>query len=286
LASTANVGRLINLSVNTTAGKSQILTVGFVSGGAATSGSQTVLIRAIGPALAAFGVQNFLADPVLTLFSGAASINSNDNWGTPAGNQAAVTLADTVTGAFALTNSASLDAALVTPLTAGGYTVQISGNTAAIGTALAEVYDDTPANTYTPATPRLINISSNNLIAANGSMTAGFVIGGTTAKTVLIRATGPALAALGVSGTMPDPQLALHTTLANGQDSVLASNAAWGGDPQIAAVSAAVGAFPLSDSASKDSVILMTLPPGAYTAIASSVTGAAGIALIEVYEVP
>ena len=135
------------------------------------------------------------------------------------------------------------------------------------------------------ATPRLINLSANNQIAANGSMTAGFVIGGSVAKTVLIRATGPALAALGVPGTMPDPQLALHTTV-NGQDVVLTSNAGWGGDPQIAAAGAAVGAFTLANPLSLDSVVLMTLAPGSYTAVASSATGVAGVALIEVYEVP
>ena len=285
LATTTNVGRLINLSVNTTAGKSQVLTVGFVTGGAGTTGSQNLLIRATGPALTAFGVPNVLADPVLTIFSGSTSLISNDNWGTPAANQTAVTLADSATGAFALGNPSSLDAALVDSLTAGGYTVQITGNTTATGTTLAEVYDDTAPNTYTLTTPRLINISSNNLVAANGAMTAGFVIGGTTSKTVLIRATGPALALLGVQNTMPDPQLALHTTI-NAQDTILASNAGWGGDPQIASVSASVGAFPLTSSTSKDSVVLVTLPPGAYTAVASSATGTAGVALIEVYEVP
>jgi hypothetical protein len=84
---------------------------------------------------------------------------------------------------------------------------------------------------------------------------------------------------------MPDPQIALHTTV-NGADTVLASNAGWGGDPQITAVDNSVGAFGLSSATSKDSVVLMTLPPGAYTAVASSVSGAAGLALVEVYEVP
>ena len=282
LTTTVNVGRLINLSVNTTAGKSQVLTVGFVTGGAGTTGAQNLLIRATGPALTTFGVQNALADPTLTVFSGSNPVISDDNWGT---NQAAVTAADNATGAFALTNPASLDAALVTALNSGGYTVQISGNTAPSGTTVAEVYDTTTTAAYTLATPRLINISSNNQIAANGSMTAGFVVGGTTSKTVLIRATGPALALLGVAGTMPDPQLALHTTV-NSQDTVLATNAGWGGDPQITAVDTAVGAFTLTNASSKDSVVLVTLPPGAYTAVASSVTGTAGVAVIEVYEVP
>jgi hypothetical protein len=44
-----------------------------------------VLIRAIGPTLAPFGVTDLLADPKLELFSGPGKIAENDNWGTPAG---------------------------------------------------------------------------------------------------------------------------------------------------------------------------------------------------------
>ena len=285
VVSTTNIGRLINLSALSQAGKNQILTVGFLTGGSGTSGVQNLLVRATGPALAAFEVPNVLTDPTLAVFSGQTMVAANDNWGAPATNQAAVTAADSATLAFPLTNPSSLDAALVTSLAPGAYTAQISGNGAATGTALAEVYDDTPAGAYTPSTTRLINLSANNQIAPNGSLTAGFVIGGATGKTVLIRATGPALAALGVSGAMPDPQIALHT-LINGQDTVLASNVGWSGDPQITAEDAAVWAFPLTNPASNDSALLVTLAPGAYTAVASSVSGTAGVVLVEVYDVP
>jgi hypothetical protein len=277
---------LINLSVNTIAGKTQILTVGFVTGGASTVGQQNLLIRATGPALAALGVSGTLADPTFSIFNSAALIiASNDNWGSSASNQAAVTAADAAVFAFPLTNPSSLDAALVASLPAGAYTVQVSGNTATSGVALAEVYDDTAAGSYTASTPRLVNLSCNTQIAQGGMLTAGFVVGGATAKTVLIRATGPALAALGVQGTIPDPQIALHTTV-SGNDTVVVSNAGWGGDPQITAVSNSVYAFALTNPSSKDSVVLATLAPGTYTAVASSVSGAAGIVLIEVYEVP
>jgi hypothetical protein len=212
-------------------------------------------------------------------------VGSNDNWGSPASNQAAVTAADFSVFAFPLTNPSSFDAALVTSLAAGGYTAQVSGNGPASGMALAELYDCTAPAAYTISTPRLINLSSRTPIAAGGSLTAGFVVGGTTAKTVLIRATGPALAAFGLSGTMPDPQLTLHATV-NGADSILATNAGWGGDPQITAAANSVYAFPLTDPASADSVVLETLAPGAYTAVTSSISGTAGIVLIEVYEIP
>ena len=64
----------------------------------------------------------------------------------------------------------------------------------------------------------------------------------------------------------------------------MASNSAWGGDSQITAEAALVGAFPWNTPGSKDSALLLTLPPGAYTAQVSGVTGDTGVALVEVYE--
>jgi hypothetical protein len=115
---------------------------------------------------------------------------------------------------------------------------------------------------------------------------AGFIVGGTTSKTVLIRASGPAIAAApySVAGTLADPQLQLY---GHGSPSpLLATNAGWSGNPQIAAEAAAVGAFPWTDPSSKDSALLITLPPGAYTAQVSGAGGDSGVALVEVYDVP
>jgi hypothetical protein len=118
-------------------------------------------------------------------------------------------------------------------------------------------------------------------VVASGILTAGFTVGGATSKTVLIRATGPALASLGVTGTMPDPTLSVFS----GQ-TMLAYNAGWGGSSQIAAAAASVYAFALTNPASLDSAVLITLPPGAYTVQGKSASGTAGITLIEVYEIP
>jgi hypothetical protein len=81
---------------------------------------------------------------------------------------------------------------------------------------------------------------------------------------------------------MPDPQLTLYSS----QNTVLASNAGWGGNPLISQLDTAVFAFALTNGASADSALVITLPPGAYTAVGSSVSGTAGVALVEVYEVP
>ncbi len=281
VVSSSNPGRLINLSVLTAVPGS--LTVGFVIGGAGTSGSENLLIRGIGPALSAFKVSNLLPDPVIKVVPAGASapIASNSGWGTPSSNQALVQAADSATGAFALADPTSLDSALVISLPAGGDTVQLSGKTGDSGTALAEVYDYTTG--YTLASPRLINLSCLDQVSAGGVLTAGFVVSGATAKTLLIRATGPALTTFGVGGVMPDPQVALQASSATAP---LASNAGWGGDAAITNADNAVGAFALKVPTSLDSAILITVPPGAYTAQVTSVSGVGGSALVEVYEVP
>jgi hypothetical protein len=107
------------------------------------------------------------------------------------------------------------------------------------------------------------------------------VIGGSTSETVLIRASGPALAQFGISGALPDPVLQL-----NNGSGVIAANTGWGGDSQIAVAAASAGAFSWGIAATPDSSILVTLPPGAYTAQVSGASGDTGLALIEVYAVP
>jgi hypothetical protein len=109
-----------------------MLIAGFTLGGAT---SKTVLIRAVGPSLAAFGVSGFLADPKLELFTGPALLASNDNWdGVPVLTKAFATV-----GAFALP-AGSRDAALLPSLAPGGYTAQGSGVATTTGVALVEVY--------------------------------------------------------------------------------------------------------------------------------------------------
>jgi sugar lactone lactonase YvrE len=283
-----NPSRLTNLSVLSLDGPgSQLLTVGFVSGGTGTTGGQNLLIRGSGPSIgvAPFSVPNALPDPTLTVYnSSTAVVASNDNWGTPVSNATSVIAANAATGAFVLTNTASLDAALVANLTPGGYSVQVAGKNGAVGNVIAEIYDITPSSTYTITTPRLINLSCLEQVAAGGILSAGFVIGGTTSEQVLIRASGPTLAdaPFNLHGTIPDPRL----TLFNSSSEVLATNTGWNGNASITAANTATGAFQFINTTSKDSAIILTLQPGAYTVQVTSVTGIAGVALIEVYEVP
>lgn len=273
-------GRLVNLSCRSLVGTgASVLIAGFVVGGGGTSGSESLLVRASGPALAPFGVAGYLPDPDLTLMnSGSGSvIAANSGWG----GSALVTSTDAAVGAFPWVDASSLDSALPIALPAGSYTAQVAGASGDTGVALAEVYDATPGGSYAPSTPRLVNISARTQVGQGANvLIAGFVVGGTTSETVLIRASGPALVPFGILGALPDPQLQLYST-----SGAIAGNAGWGGGTQIAAAAASVGAFSWGASATPDSAILVTLPPGAYTAQVSGVSGDSGIALVEIYEV-
>jgi aryl-phospho-beta-D-glucosidase BglC (GH1 family) len=286
VVSTGDIGRLVNIScrADAEAGSEQLI-VGFVVGGSDTSLNQTVLIRATGPSLSNFGLTGVLADPNLTLDqslgSGNVLVAANSGW---ASNPEVAATADSV-GAFSWP-SGSADSALLEPLAEGPYTVQVTGLAGDTGIALAEVYDATPAGSYTPAAPRLINLSARVEVGTDANiLIAGFVIGGTTSKTVLIRASGPSLKAFNVTGTLPDPMLSLYESNGDGSNTLLQSNAGWGGEQEIAATASTVGAFSWGTTSTPDSAILVTLPPGAYTAEVSGVSGDTGIALVEVYDV-
>jgi hypothetical protein len=130
-----------------------------------------------------------------------------------------------------------------------------------------------------------VNVSARAAVGTGGNeLVAGFVIGGSTSKTVLIRASGPALDQFGVTGTISDPELQLYSL--GSANTLIASNDDWGGDPEITAAAAGVGAFAWTDPNSADCALLVTLAPGAYTANVVGINAATGVALVEVYEVP
>jgi hypothetical protein len=161
--------------------------------------------------------------------------------------------------------------------------VEVRGTGA--GLVVAELYDATPAGMVTTSTPRLINLSVLKQVGAASSVTAGFVIRGSTAQTVLIRAVGPrlAFAPFDLPHALAEPTLMLINT---GTRVAVATNCGWGGDAQISAAGRRVGAFAITNAASGDAMLLRTLAPGSYTAQVSSAGGGTGLALVEIYEVP
>jgi hypothetical protein len=102
---------------------------------------KTVLIRAVGPGIAAapFNVSGTLSEPVVTLFVGSQRVATNVAWNS-APNAAEIRAAARAVGAFPLAES-SRDSALLVTLPSGAYTIQVSGTNNTSGIALVEVYE-------------------------------------------------------------------------------------------------------------------------------------------------
>lgn len=270
--STTVGSRIVNLSVRAQAGGENNLIVGFVINGSAT---KPMLIRGIGPTLGLFGLSDSLADPTLSLYSGASLSASNDDWRTN-NNALQIIEASARLGAFSLPESAA-DSALLTTLAAGAYTIQINGKDSASGVALVEVYDAAPENAAS-----LVNLSVRTHVGTGADApNLGFVITGDRAKRLMIRAVGPTLAAFGVPNVISDPQLELY------RDGIrIDQNDNWGGSVALSSTFERIGAFGLAEPGSRDAALLVSLEPGAYTVIVSGVEGSTGVALVEIYEVP
>jgi YVTN family beta-propeller protein len=289
-------GRLVNLSsraeIDFTAGPEPIpVTAGFGASGTGTIG---LVLRGVGPALISLGVDTVVTQPTLSLYDGSSSphlITTDTGWQNPPSAPAApwagaafpvdATAADfQAVGAFALTNGYGDDAVKVR-LPVGTYTEVITAPplqapTTLQSTVLAEIY-----NADAPGTgSALTNLSTQAYTSgATIPMTVGFVIAGPSSMTVLVRVSGPALAPFGVTNFNSAPILNLYDS----SQALIGSNASWQGNAQVAAAAAQSGAFAWPNASSHDDAILVTLPPGSYTA--SVVGQAAGMALVEVYAV-
>ena len=276
--------RLINLSSRAVVAAGSPLTGGLIITGPA---SKTVLLRAAGPALTNFGVTSVLDAPVLQLFDQyERPILTARGWD----GSATLSQISAQVGAFPFAQG-SADCAVVTTLAPGAYTVKVTSGDGTSGSALVEIYD-ADANPLAVA-QRLANLSGNGSVSPGNPLIGGFVIKGSTSKTVLIRGLGPALFYLGIPACVPDPVLTLY----DASQSVLAQNQGWETPTTVNSAYPAVSASAITaaDAASYaytltsgylDSALLVTLPPGAYTAQVTSFSGASGTSVLEIYEVP
>jgi hypothetical protein len=235
-----------------------VLIGGFVIGG---STPKTVVINARGPSMAAQGVPGVLANPTLTLVPSSGPTITNDDWVTaPYASQLT---------SLGLAPPNSLESSILATLNPGAYTAIVSGAGGTTGVGIVEVFE-----VDHPEIP-LAGIATRGEVLTGGNvMIGGFIIQGSTPQTVIVRARGPSLASQGISGVLANPTLQLFSG-----STVIASNDNWGSAPNAAQVSAS--GFAPSDP--NESAILITLNPGAYTAIVSGVGGTTGIGIVEVY---
>jgi hypothetical protein len=204
-----------------------------------------------------------LANPTLQLFSGPTMIASNDDYGS------APNLGELQASGFAPPHPA--ESAILVTLAPGAYTAIVSGVAATTGVALVEVFElDHPERP-------LVNISTRSRVQTGDDvMIGGFIIQGSAPQTVVVRARGPSLAAQGIADPLLDPALQL---VRSSDGAALVFNDNW----QSAANASAIAASGFAPSDAREAAILVTLQPGAYTAVVNGIGNTAGVAIVEVF---
>jgi len=222
------------------------------------NGPKQLALRALGPSLPVAGK---LADPVLQLFdSTGALVAQNDNWNAHRADVIA-------TGIPPLDEH---EATIATTLQPGSYTAVVRGVNGSTGVALVEAYDLSP-----DSGSKLANISTRGKVETGDNvMIGGFILGGDQVTNVCARAIGPSLANFGVAGALSNPWLEVY----NGNGALLAQDDDWRMYQEQALI--ASGLAPSDD---RESALLMTLQPGAYTAIVRGKNESTGVSLVEVY---
>ncbi|QJR16521.1 Calx-beta domain-containing protein [Usitatibacter palustris] len=265
-----NPPRLANIST-----RGQVLTggdvmiAGFIIGGSA---AKTVVMTVAGPSLIPAGIPNALANPQLTLIrqSDGVVIGTNDNWQT-----------QTVPGHVSSIQAAGFapahpnEPALIATLAPGAYTAIVQG-VGGTGVGLVGVYE-----VNTPEVP-MINISTRGQVLTGGDvMIAGFIIYGDNTKSVVVTVAGPSLVAAGIPNALMNPQI---TIVRQSDGVVIANNDNWQTQTNPAHV-AQIQAAGFAPAHPNEPAVILTLPPGAYTAIVQGV-GGTGVGLVGVYAIP
>lgn len=241
----------------------------------AGQGRLPILVRGVGPGLLQFGITSAIDRARLSVFSGATAVVENAGWSGAANNEFLVTTAARV-GAFPLA-AGSNDAAVFQELGLGSYTAQVVHPAGATGIGLIEVYDGSDGS----GAARLSNLSVRGYVGGGqASMVAGVNVTGAVPRRLLIRGVGPGLATIGLSGVLADPFLRVYSG-----DHAVAENDDWPPTDELIRTSQQVGAFALAQRG-RDAGLIVTLPPGSYSAVLTGNDGGTGVGLLEVYELP
>ena len=150
----------------------------------------------------------------------------------------------------------------------GAYTAILRGVNNTTGLALVEVYDlDLTVDS------KLANISTRGFVQTGDNvMIGGLIVLGDSPTKTIVRAIGPSLP---LAGALQDPTLELH----DGDGATIASNDNWKSDQEDE-----INATNLAPQNDAESAIVLTVNPGAYTAIVRGVNDATGVALVEAYQ--
>jgi hypothetical protein len=249
----SNISTRLNVGID-----DNLLIGGFIIGG---SGLKQLVLRALGPTLTQFGINDALQNPALELRNSVGGLVAlNDDWA-QAGN------AQSIPANLKPPNS--FESAILTSLNPGSYTAIVRGVSNTTGVGLLELYDiDATASAH------LANISTRGLVQTDPNvMIAGLIVQSNSEK-VIVRALGPTLSQFSVPNVLADPALELR----NASGVLIASNNNWK-DTQQSDIQASGYAPPNN----LESAVIQTLTPGNYTAIVRGLNNTSGVALVEVY---
>lgn len=303
----ANAGTLVNVATRAFVGTGdQVLIGGFVVNG---SQPKSLLIRAAGPALGAFGVGDALADPVLRVFAQGSLVAENDNWSLPIGAGRAAAAGEIAAAANAVRAfpfaAGSADAAVLVSLAPGAYSAVVEGARGATGSGMIEAYEVVRDGS------RLVNLATRGFASREREMYGGFVVQGApgTTKRILIRVLGPTLsrAPYNFTDALDDPEMELR----NAAGEILLANDDWSSGVQGGGNANAENDFqPLVETYAETRIfatgyapanrrepcVMADLPPGNYTIVVrpfelrsanpiAEQLQAPGVGVMEVYEI-
>jgi hypothetical protein len=266
---TTNDGPVLrNLSTRALIGTGEnVLIGGFIIQGTRPA---TVIVRGIGYSLRAQGISNPLSDPTLTVYNGDQQVvATNDDWISSAN-------AETI-ASYHLDPPNSIESALYLTLDPGRYTAVMQSfsnptQPPTTGVGLVELYD------LHLSSSRAGNISSRaQVLTGENVLIAGFIVGGTQSKQVVVRGIGPSLATAGISQPLADPTIELR----NANGALLQSNNNWQQQNPNAQTISNLGLAPTEP---RESALLAPVTPSRYTAILRGVANDTGTALVEVYD--
>jgi Metallo-peptidase family M12B Reprolysin-like len=246
-----------------------VLIEGFIVQGPAGS-TKKIIVRAIGPTLAGFGVTDALANPTLDIFdSNNAKVATNNDWKNTqiGGLITSDQFAEINSSGVAPTND--LESAIIANLAPGSYTAVVRGLGNTTGTGVVDAFDLSAAS---PA--RLANIATRGLIQPGDKlMIAGFIIQNGAIQTV-VRAIGPSLTAFGVTNALPDTTLQVKDQ--NG--ATVIENDDWQTSQKQA-----LEATGLQPTNNLEAAVVVTLQPGQYTAQVRGKPEATGTGVVQAY---
>jgi hypothetical protein len=237
---------------------------GFIITGTAP---KRVLVRALGPSLAKFGLANLLADPRITLQGSGFGPLLNEGWRSDQEGQIQAT---------GLAPGDDLEPAIIATLNPGNYTAILSGTNDGTGLGILELYDLDPT-----ADSKLANLSTRAYVGTGDNiLIAGFTVGNAdSVDHIVVRGLGLTVQSAGIQ---PLRYTSVQVRDANGA-TLATTEPNWSSDPGYRDVRVA-GLAPLYDG---ECALALTVGPGAYTALLSPSTrpfiSPPGVALVEIY---